>query len=266
MEPPSELPSLLSSLKQGKLMQALQKLTEAAKDLLPLGVQLRLVPKPDPELMWWLGNVARFTPDIAKLEEYKWQLIFAPDELKRDHVKHDLLGADAQFKIMGYTSKNYQFWDTKNPLEGAVPLEVGKDHTQLPGYPPVTRIKGEIFAIRPQRFIDLDNHKQNGIEYFRRRVPLVVPYRKVLFLKDHSLDPAFGVTTAINRQEYSGSSVTTSEETTCIIRAWMYIGVPQHWDPILSTYDHGHVEVFSAKNRKWLEDYYSIRRPQLPPK
>lgn len=221
---------------------------------------------PRPEFFTQMLEASKFTPDIAKLEQYEWQLFFAPDELKRDHLNHHKLG-ESKFKFPGFTQASYHFWDPPEAWNSPVPMKVEGFTNTLPFFPPIAKIKGEVHLIRPQAFhLELDRYRQNTVEYQRERVRLIVPYRKVVFLKDHNLDPAFGVQEAFGRSDYSGRSIKTSEEAVAIIRAWMYIGKPAYWDPIINGYDYGHVETFQAKTRRWLSEYYNIRRPPLPPK
>jgi hypothetical protein len=222
---------------------------------------------PDPEWLWRVYEATKFTPDIARLEEYEWQLIFVADGLKKDHVHHHRLGERLPRMIPAFTQKNFHFWQPQAPFIDPVPLEVPEGYTNMmPFFPPVAKIKGEVYAIRPQTFMDLDRMNQNGVEFFRRRIRLVVPYRKVVFLRDHNLDPSFGVQELLSRSEYTGSSIKTSEELTCILRAWMYIGKPEFWDPMISAYDWGPVEHYNSNKRRWAETYYHIRRPPLPTK
>lgn len=211
-------------------------------------------------------DATKFTPDIAILEEYEWQLYFATDETKKDHLKHSLVGAESEYKFPGFTQQGYNYWDHQAPFLPPIPMKATSPENLLPFFPPVAKIKGEVYAIRPQRFLELDRYKQNTVEYQRERVRLIVPYRKVLWLKDHNLDPAFGVQEVFARSRYAGSSIKTSEERVAIIRAWMYIGKPEFWDPLISAYDYTSVETFHAKNRRWCDIYYSIRRPPLPAK
>lgn len=215
-------------------------------------------------------EASKFTPDIAKLEQYEWQLLFVADELKRDHMMHRKIGAaeyGTQFQFPAYTQAPFHFWNPPAAWSSPVPMKVEGFANALPFFPPIAKIKGEVHLIRPQLFhLELDPYRQNTVEYRRERIRLIVPYRKVIFLKDHNLDPAFGVQELFARSDYSGSSVTTSPEVVAIIRAWMYIGVPKYWDPLINGYDYTHVESHQSKKRRWLPEYYSIRRPNLPPK
>lgn len=233
-------------------------LTTAVRKIIPtFGYDM-----PDRAMLLHALEETKFTPDISKLEMYEWQLFFAPDELKKDHVKHALLGDDKQYKFPAFTQKGYHFWQANAPFDAPVAMETEPVNVS-PFFPPVAKIKGEIYAIRPQRFLDLDRYRQNTVEYERQRVRFVVPYRKVLWLKDHNLDPSFGVQDEFSRSRYTGSSVTTSEERVAILRAWMYIGKPEFFDPLISAYTHSPVETFHAKNRRWCETYYNLRRPPL---
>lgn len=217
---------------------------------------------PEQSLLMAALEETKFTPDIAILEEYEWQLYFAPDETKKDHVKHGLLGDEREYKFPGFTQKGYHFWQSQAPFNPPIPMHTAEVNIS-PFFPPVAKIKGEVYAIRPQRFLSLDRYRQNTVEYQRERIRLIVPYRKVVWLKDHNLDPAFGVQELFARSAYNGSSIKTSEEHVAVIRAWMYFGKPAFWDPLISAYDYQPVEVFHGKARRWCPEYYSIRRPKL---
>lgn len=215
------------------------------------------------ELVHKAMEASKFTPDIAKLEEYTWQLYFAIDETKKDHFKHHLLGVDAQYRFPAFTQHNFTYWDPLVPFMSPVAMREVGSKVDIPNFPPAAKIKGQVYLIRPQRFLELDPYKQNTVEYHRERVKLIVPYRQVEFLKDHNLDPAFGVQEAFCRSDYEGSSIKTSRETTCIIRAWMYIGKPEFYDPLLTAFDYKSVEYHFSNKRRWCEKYYNIRRPAL---
>lgn len=240
-------------------------LREAIRTVLPrssLGYVL-----PAPEFMYHMLEQTKFTPDIAVLESYEWQLLFAPDELKTDHTKHTLLGEESRYKFPGFTQKMFQFWEPPTPFVSPIPLETTDSFVQnITGFPPAARIKGEVHLVRPQRFMELDRFRQNTVEFRRQRIRLIVPFRHVEFLKDHNLYPEFGAQGYFGREGYSGRSVRTSTEITCTIRAWMYIGIPSYWDPLITTFDYKAVETFTAKARRWCQEYYNIRRPPLPPK
>lgn len=208
----------------------------------------------------------QYTPDVSVLEEYEWQLFFAVDELKKDHFKHSMLGDEAEYKCPAFTQQDMQFWQAASPMNSPVPMEAGLSSI-VKGFAPAAKIKGQVYKIRPQQIINiLDKDRQNGVEFIRKRVRLIVPYRMVVWVKDHNLDPDFGSAGEFCRSDYLHKSIKHTKERVGIIRAWMYIGNPNYWDKLISAYDNIPVETFHAKNRQWCKTYYHIRRPDLPPK
>lgn len=208
----------------------------------------------------------KFTPDIATLEEYEWQAIFVTDELKKKFLKHDLLGPDKDYCFPAFTQKNYHYWQSNQPWEGAIPFECSQLRNYIVGWPPIGKIKGEVYLIRPQAFLDIDAYKQNTVQYVRDRIRLVVPFRRIEWVKDRHGPDAYKFFS--QPEHYYGKSTLTSDEHTYIVRAWFYSGKPEYWDPIITAYDYGHVETFHSSNRRWADTYYTIRRPHpdtIPP-
>lgn len=205
----------------------------------------------------------KFTPDIAALEEYEWQAVFVSDELKKKFIKHDLLGVDKRYCFPAFTQKNYHYWQSNDPFEGAIPFECQKLRNDITGWPPIAKIKGEVYLIRPQQFIGLDQYKQNTVQYVRDRIRLVVPYRRIEWVRDRYGPEAYKYFS--QPEHFYGKSTLTSDEVTYTVRGWFYSGKPGYWDPIITAYDYGHVETFHSKNRRWCQEYYTIRRP-LPTK
>lgn len=206
---------------------------------------------------------SKHTPDIAKLEEYEYQLLFACDETQIRHVKHNLIEGGI-YKCPGFTQSGYNYWQPETPFLPVVPMKATGYRNPIPGYPPIAKIKGQLFAIRPQRFISLDNYKENGVQFLRERVKLIVPYRAVKWLSDPSIAPLDMEPYAIeqgNPYIANGNvpSMYTTKEKVVIIRAWMYIGVPEYWDKLISRFDYGSVQTFTAKNRPWCHEYYQLR-------
>jgi hypothetical protein len=204
----------------------------------------------------------KYTPDISRLEEQEYHLLFVCDELKKDHAKHDLLGMDAEYLFPAYTRSVYQFWQSDDPTVSPVPMKSGDKASIVRYFPKPAKIKGELYAVRSQQFLLLDNYKQNTVEFRRQKIMVIVPYRTVVWLKDHSLDPAFGpLVNAIQGERYTGKSIKTTKEKVHLLRVWMYIGRSKHWNPLLTAYDFKPVEVFQSRNRPWCPNYSYIRRP-----
>lgn len=204
---------------------------------------------------------SRFTPDIAELEEAAWRHIFVVDGLKRDHIMHHLLGPDAVFRFPAYTQDSFLFWESDTPFDHRVPMKARLGEANIHGFPPIAKIKGEVFRIRPQRFLKLDEEYQNTIEFNRTKIKLIVPHRQVQWLKDRSRDPER------NEQDlyhHAGGAMKTTIESICIVRAFMYIGKPEFYEPMLTPFDWHPVEYYHSEKRRWADTYYNIRRPKPP--
>lgn len=205
----------------------------------------------------------KYTPDIAKLEEYQFQLIFACDETQIRHVKYPLIEG-GNYVCPGFTQSGYNYWLPETPFSPAVPMKTHGYRNPLPGYPPIAKIKGQLHAIRPYQFIAIDNYKENGVQFQRERVKLIVPYRVVKWLRDPSIAPLDMEPYAVeqgNPYVANGNvpSTYTTKEFVVIIRAWMYIGIPKYWDQLITRFDYGSVPTFIAKNRPWCYEYYQLR-------
>lgn len=224
---------------------------QAVRTLLPkssLGYDL-----PDRAYFEHLLLETKYTPDIAVLEQHEWQLYFAHDETQSGHLKHDLLG-ESKYQMPGFTQKSFNYWDG-GPVFGAVPLEATGFIKPLPGWPDIAKIKGQIFLIRPKAFLTLDDYKENGVQFVRTKGRVIVPYRLTKFLHDTSY-PDIELEW-VSEQGHIG----LTKEKVCVIKAWMYTGVPAFWDKLISNYDWRSVTTFEARNRNWCRTYYQVRRP-----
>lgn len=202
------------------------------------------------------------TPDIAKLEEYEFQLLFACDETQIGHNKYDLI-KDGCVVCPGFTQSSFNYWDSETPFIPAVPLKSTSTYN-ITGFPPNAKIKGQLHAIRPYQFISLDNYKENGVQFQRERVKLIVPYRAVKWLRDPAVAPLDMEPITIEQgnpyiADGNVPSIYTTKEMVVIIRAWMYIGIPEYWDKLITNFDYGSVQTYIAKNRQWCHKYYQLR-------
>lgn len=209
---------------------------------------------PDENWFNYARDVARYTPDIAVLEQHAWQLYFACDETQIGHLKNDLLG-DFEYKMPGFTQQSFNYWAHEAPFNAAVPMEAEGFHNPMPNYPDIAKIKGQILMIRPQAFLNLDNYKENGVQYLRKKVRIIVPYRALKKISDHPDLPTVDI-------EWVRDGIGLTFERVCTIRAWMYVGVPKYWDKMISAYDYTSVQTYNSKNRPWCKTYYQLRRPE----
>lgn len=196
---------------------------------------------PSPEGLQGMLHRMRFTPDICKLEEYQYQRLFVYDEMMEKGYNHAILGDHGEFpqarKLAHavYTDDLYVLWKKKlGSLSYPVAMRTASptrqrldDNLQPTGSR--KRIKGQLFAVRPSRFVNLDIWKENGVQFRRRRVDVLVPYRSVQW----------------NKQEGNMHSLFSVMK----VKAWMYIGLKDYWDEFMDDgYLMGICQSYKTKN------------------
>jgi len=179
----------------------------------------------------------KYSPDIAQLEQFEHQLVFVCDELMPLHRNHGL--------VEGYTDTWTAF--TLNPYtmfkkklgEQSWPVVLDKKFSQVP----FTHVKGELYALRPGRFKELDTYYKNGVDIVRRRVMLLVPYlyrntQEARLVAGEEILPAWTYKMHI-------------------VRAWMYLAIPEMWMHIIdSGYLFSPVKTFSPNSKLHFLSYY----------
>ena len=200
----------------------------------------------------WLCESVRHSPDFGKLEQYEFQLLFCPDETQRGYSQYPLI-EDSAFVCHAFTQKLYNYWQQRDgqliPLEATAPAAVKY-------FPPSLRIKGELHSVRPYQFRELDIYKGNTVQYIRKRVKLLVPYRKVI-INDYLDEDGKELPRCLQGKK----GITGPEEVT-VVRAWMYVGRDEYWDPILSPFNFQAVQHHESR-RPWLKEYYSYPKREI---
>lgn len=212
---------------------------------------------PDQALFQFLEQETQYTPDVAVLEAHSWQLYFACDETQMGHAKAVL--GDVHYKCPGFTQKTFNYWDPNVPFLPPVPIEATGYRNPMPFYPDIAKIKGQVLLVRPEALLRLDEYKEQGVQYRREKARILVPYRKIRSIRDHPDLP----TDDIEIELAKGLGLTF--ERIHIIRAWMYVGIPEYWDKLITAFDYGSVQTYESKSRLWCPTYYQYRRPPKPP-
>ncbi len=197
----------------------------------------------------WVRQMVQNTPDIGKLEQYEFQLLFSPDETQRGYPQYPLI-EDSAFVCHGFTQKPYSFWQQRD--RQVIPMEAGPEHA-IKYFPPPLKVKGEVHAIRPYQFIDLDNFKGNTVQYVRKRVKLIVPYREVVSEEYGEKDLPLAL---------QGKKGALSPEKVVLVRAWMYVGNPEYWDSVLNTHTFKAVQTHKSRVA-WRQEYYSYPKREI---
>src|SRR6266576_3198772 len=208
----------------------------------------------------WQTDRMRYSPDYGWLEQFEYQLLFTADDTKAGYSHHCLI-EDSALVATAYTVHSFNYWYL-NAGEDRVPIPMltnEKQHT-IRYFPPPLKIQGEIHAVRPYEFLGLDVYKQNTVQFYRKRVNLIVPYKEINTEEYFNPDD----------QVYAplppcllGKKV-ESPEKVYIIRAWMYIGMPEYWDNLLDGGFRGFKTVnYYESRRKWLKEYYAYPKREL---
>ncbi len=221
----------------------------------------RKIPKVDLSVYEkWVGEANRrtdFTPDISELEQHEYQLLFVYGETQRGHPAFPIVNEGSAHICTAFTNTpGFTLWKRNRGLASTVvalsaPLP---EKDAAPLFPPThfgvltpsSRIKGELYAIRPYQMMELDKYHLNGYHYLRRRVHLAIPYSQVMWLKHPYLNP----TTVY-------SSTYKTDTKIRIVKAWMYLGIPEYWEPQLDGgYEFTPVKLMRTYERPWISNYY----------
>lgn len=144
---------------------------------------------PTPEYMENLREALKYSPDMTELQRHTGQFLFVYDQMQRNAPRHSLLSGGSIFFGTFYTHDQYSVWDRSSDHR-VIALE---DNTR-PG-----KIRGELFGVRPTRFLTLDKEMENGYTFTRKRVRIDA----LCFEPREVIVP---------------------------VQSWMYVGNPDYWD------------------------------------
>lgn len=200
----------------------------------------------DPAAAKWLKQCV-MTPDIWKLEQSQYQLVFIPDDMMKGRINHHLIEDAARngepvhpacFTLERFTMYKKDLGDLSFPI----PMKKEYEPTNwLRVRPRPAKIKGQLYAILSPRIIKLDILKQNGVQFTRERQKISLPFRHVLYDEKKPLP------------DISRTYLRTVE-------AWMYIGIPKYWDDLVGDmFTVRECEKFELDQPQfWIEDYYKF--------
>jgi hypothetical protein len=195
----------------------------------------------------------QFTPDYHDIGSRKGNLVFIHDDMMMAQPNHDLVktGLSGFYPFAyGYTSQRFTFVKKELGLK-SFPIAIDLRNTDdMPMHVAQTyRIRGELYALRPQGIIDLDTHRQNGVQFQRIKANINVASQK---MKHSSWTDANG------RDQHSYN---LEREEMCTVPCWMYVGREAYWKDQLES------EFFAFKSidvvledRLWLKEYYQYNR------
>ena len=199
-------------------------------------------------------QLVRHTPDMGILEQSEFQLLFCPDRTQRGCSEYNLI-EDSVHIGTAFTLKKFNYYQQRDGLPIPLPAftsNVSAYSDKVPVGAPSLKIKGELHAIRPYQFINLDSFKDNLISFRRERVKILIPHNPV-----HKLEERYSNGKPIPLM--TGQYVVGAERIKWF-EAWMYIAQPSYWNDLL---DGGYMfnpVTFYNDKRPWLGKYYSLKR------
>jgi gamma-glutamylcyclotransferase (GGCT)/AIG2-like uncharacterized protein YtfP len=184
-----------------------------------------------------------FTYDMWKLQRYARQPLFVYDQWMQTHRMHSMIHSWSQFRGTAFTANdNWIMWK-KRLGQGTFPIPM-----RMPSIGIETgRISGELYLIDSGRIKVLDEYKENGVEFRRKSVEVLIPYRhKILFVnKDHNYQ--WRITELITK-----------------VNAWMYIGRHKYWQEFLDAgYSFGTCKLHDPQGTLLTGKYYSFSKLDL---
>lgn len=198
-----------------------------------------------PDLRWFAEreNENFYTPDSNMLQQRPWQNLFLYGEdqpcFKDNMAKMEPYIMDTP--VVAFTRDHFSMYEKKLGAE-SYPIAL----SQRFGNDAHTSIKGYWVTILSTKLYELDNFRQNGKMFVRKRVRLLVPYVRTRWLKNTT-------------QERRGGTQ-PPERTIKKISAHMYVGMPEYW--------HDHIDagyLFSPVPKitsQW-QDYIQYEPPML---
>lgn len=212
----------------------------------------------------------QYTPDIAELEQFNHHLLFVPDDLQVGMRKHHLLKDATNLRIMAFTQHDHVM--LKHDLaEMSYPIIFRENLFNILRVPEKP-IKGSLFSIPPSLFCSLDTAKMNGVQFYRERVMVVIPYERIWFKEKKDLDIIVG-NQPQNREtfEYRAKRREGVLSQSRFIRKygmmrvwpWIYYGEPSYWKDILNNMEHPPVTTYTDDGV--IKEYYHFNHRELGP-
>jgi hypothetical protein len=218
---------------------------------------LRALDYPSPAIGYYMDYNVRHTPDASEIFQYKHMLLFVCDQHKShmscfpDTLKYGptLMDGCADYPIV-FTMQGFNMvYERSSGL--VVPI-----HSEKTSFLPQAKIKGQLHKVRPDLIQDLDIRYQNGVQFKRRRIKLLLPYRAKLRGPWRTVDgkPLPRALQGWRQKEFA--------EKIHIVEAWMYIGRHKYWhDRMDGGFETLQCPIFFPNVEKsWLPRYYEYTK------
>ena len=195
----------------------------------------------------------KFTPDIADLERSEFQRVFIYNEMKYAHRSHCFLPETLAERDATCYTDNYFVMHNKRLGKASQAVATDSDLWPHPGGATAdrARIQGELYVVCSSHISVLDTYHQNTVEFERRRVRILRPYRDMIRAKD-----GFPLNGQI-LESFKARGIVHSMRGCATMDAWMYLGRQEYWGGLLSSLFFP-VRMFTSPNEQWLREYYAF--------
>lgn len=204
---------------------------------------------PDEQFLQRIEAERDRSPDLTKLQSRKYRAFFIYDTLMKGRkdfhlIEPFILQTDPEGDSTvynAYTNDRFEVWQRTRDDGYSFPvaLRTGSptaknDFSQKGGNSVGSaRVKGKLYLIDTSVINSLDNIKANRLVFERELVDVLIPYK----------------TRTIHKE--SLKSIHISDELPQIVRAQMYVGINEHWEPMLDGgYEFQPVQLFRPNQAK----------------
>jgi len=214
--------------------------------------------KSTPEQQWMKNGDIPTTPDSNKLLDKEFWYLFAYGD-QTGGFRHQL--KDSIRVCPAFTDENDLILWNKKAGKDSEAIALKWEDSISPAYKntkingrlayPKGRVKGELYLVPTYLYFKLDLDKQNGVQFRRGRVPILIPSKVI--------KRPGALSTQASYREWVDVNPVTSEESIQKLEAWMYCGNIDYWRNHLKGFEFRPVRSYepeAAKVKKLLGDYY----------
>lgn len=205
------------------------------------------------ELVKTASERNRFTPDIWELERSEFQRVFIYNEMKLGHRSDPFLPENLAERDATCYTESYFVLHKKKLGQASQAIATDGDLWPHPFGATAERakIQGDMYVVYSSHIPVLDTYHQNTVEFERRRVRILRPWRNVVRAKDGF---------PLNGQmldSFKARGIVHSMRGCATMDAWMYVGKPEFWAEQLAR-QFAPVKLFTSPNEPWLKEYYAF--------
>jgi gamma-glutamylcyclotransferase (GGCT)/AIG2-like uncharacterized protein YtfP len=120
-----------------------------------------------------LSMIPPHTPDLWKLEQSEYQLVFEYGDLQNRMPKHQMVQPYSAYTA--FTNEKFAVFNSHCEDE-SYPVAFKSTFMDVQKRPMRrSKVRGELFAVKAKNLMLIDSYRQNGVQFERKRVRVVTP-------------------------------------------------------------------------------------------